>query len=405
MADERRRWLDQVWAKARSKSPERKDDFRTTSDIELEPVDAPANPDADYLRRLGFPGEYPFTRGVQPTMYRGRSLDDAPVRGLRQRRGRQRALPLPAQVGADGPLGRLRPPDADGPRRGPPARARRGGQGRACRIGSLRDMEVLLKGIPLGEVSTSMTINSTAAILLCALRRGGRAAAACRWSKLSGTVQNDILKEYIARGTYMYPPAPSLRLMTDVFAFCAKRVPQLEPDQHQRVPHPRGGLDGGAGDRLHPRRRHRLRGGRSTRGSRGRRVRGAAVVLLQRPQQLPRGDRQVPRRAPAVGPDHEGALQGEGPALHDAALPRADRGLDAHRAAAREQRRARGAAGDGGGAGRRPVAAHQQQGRGAGASRPRQLRSWRCARSRSSPTRPAWRTSSIRSAAATRWSG
>src|SRR5262250_457676 len=72
MSDERRRWLDQVWAKARAKSPERKDVFRTTSDIELGPVDAPASPDAEYLEKLGFPGEYPFTRGIQPTMYRGR---------------------------------------------------------------------------------------------------------------------------------------------------------------------------------------------------------------------------------------------------------------------------------------------------------------------------------------------
>ena len=161
MSDERRRWLDQVWAKARSKSPERKDAFRTTSDIELGPVDAPPNPDARYLEKLGFPGEYPFTRGIQPTMYRGRhwtmrqyagfgSAEDANARYhylLRSgQTGLSVAFDLPTQMGRD----------ADHPR----ARGEVGKVG--VSISSLRDMEVLLKGIPLDQVSTSMTINSTA---------------------------------------------------------------------------------------------------------------------------------------------------------------------------------------------------------------------------------------------------
>ena len=144
--------------------------------------------------------------------------------------------------------------DADHPR----ARGEVGKVG--VSISSLRDMEVLLKGIPLGEVSTSMTINATAAILLCLYAAVGEQQGVAL-EKLSGTVQNDILKEYMARGTYIYPPRPSLRLITDVFAFCAKRVPQLEPHLHQRLPHPRGRLDGGPGDCLHPGGRHRLRGG------------------------------------------------------------------------------------------------------------------------------------------------
>jgi methylmalonyl-CoA mutase N-terminal domain/subunit len=227
MADERRRWLDQIWAKARVRSPERKDDFRTTSDIELGPVDAPANPDADYLRRLGFPGEYPFTRGIQPTMYRARhwtmrqyagfgSAEDANARYhylLRSgQTGLSVAFDLPTQMGRD----------ADHPR----ARGEVGKVG--VSISSLRDMEVLLKGIPLGEVSTSMTINSTAAILLSLYAAVGEQQGV-PLEKLSGTVQNDILKEYIARGTYVYPPRESLRLVTDVFAFCAKRVPRWNP--------------------------------------------------------------------------------------------------------------------------------------------------------------------------------
>ncbi|HET9035314.1 MAG TPA: methylmalonyl-CoA mutase family protein [Myxococcaceae bacterium] len=227
MSDERRRWLDQVWAKARAKSPERKDVFRTTSDIELGPVDAPSAPDADYLKKLGFPGEYPFTRGIQPTMYRGRhwtmrqyagfgSAEDANARYhylLRSgQTGLSVAFDLPTQMGRD----------ADHPR----ARGEVGKVG--VSISSLRDMEVLLKGIPLGEVSTSMTINSTAAILLSLYAAVGEQQGV-PLEKLSGTVQNDILKEYIARGTYVYPPRESLRLVTDVFAFCAKRVPRWNP--------------------------------------------------------------------------------------------------------------------------------------------------------------------------------
>jgi len=227
MADERRRWLDQVWAKARAKSPERKDDFRTTSDIELAPVDAPPEPDADYLRRLGFPGEYPFTRGIQPTMYRGRhwtmrqyagfgSAEDANARYrmlmASGQTGLSVAFDLPTQMGRD----------ADHPR----ARGEVGKVG--VSISSLRDMEMLLRGIPLGGVSTSMTINSTASILLSLYAAVGEQQGV-PLEKLSGTVQNDILKEYIARGTYVYPPRESLRLVTDVFAFCAKRVPRWNP--------------------------------------------------------------------------------------------------------------------------------------------------------------------------------
>jgi methylmalonyl-CoA mutase, N-terminal domain len=227
MSDERRRWLDKVWAKARSKSPERKDAFQTTSDIELGPVDAPPNPDERYLAKLGFPGEYPFTRGIQPTMYRGRhwtmrqyagfgSAEDANARYhylLKSgQTGLSVAFDLPTQMGRD----------ADHPR----ARGEVGTVG--VSISSLRDMEVLLKGIPLGEVSTSMTINSTAAILLALYAAVGEQQG-IPMEKLSGTVQNDILKEYIARGTYVYPPRESLRLVTDLFAFCAQRVPRWNP--------------------------------------------------------------------------------------------------------------------------------------------------------------------------------
>ena len=227
MANERRRWLTEVWARARGKTPERKDHFATSSGIELGPVDAPAEPDADYLRRLGFPGEYPFTRGIQPTMYRGRywtmrqyagfgSAEDANARYhylLRSgQTGLSVAFDLPTQMGRD----------ADHPR----ARGEVGKVG--VSISSLRDMEVLLKGIPLDQVSTSMTINSTAAILLSLYIAVGEKQGVAP-EKLSGTIQNDILKEYIARGTYVYPPKESLRIITDVFAYCARHVPRWNP--------------------------------------------------------------------------------------------------------------------------------------------------------------------------------
>src|SRR5262250_678686 len=191
MADERRRWLDQVWAKARAKSPERKDVFRTTSDIELGPVDAPPNPDADYLRRLGFPGEYPFTRGIQPTMYRGRywtmrqyagfgSAEDANARYhylLKSgQTGLSVAFDLPTQMGRD----------SDHPR----------SAGEVGKVGvaidSIDDMRRLLKGLPLDTISTSMTINATAATLL-ALYIAVAEEQGVPGDKLRGTIQNDIL--------------------------------------------------------------------------------------------------------------------------------------------------------------------------------------------------------------------
>src|SRR5499433_393344 len=225
---EKERWKREVYQRVKEQAAERKESFRSSSGFELETIYTPdAIPEESYLTRLGFPGEYPFTRGIQPTMYRGRfwtmrqyagfgSAEDANRRYhyLLQsgQTGLSVAFDLPTQMGRD----------ADHPR----ARGEVGKVG--VSISSLRDMEVLLKGIPLGEVSTSMTINSTAAILLALYIAVGEEQGV-PMEKLSGTVQNDILKEYIARGTYVYPPRESLRLVTDVFAFCAQRVPRWNP--------------------------------------------------------------------------------------------------------------------------------------------------------------------------------
>jgi methylmalonyl-CoA mutase N-terminal domain/subunit len=225
---EKERWKREVYEKSRSKSGERAASFATSSSIELQPVYTPEDlPEDHFEKEIGFPGEYPFTRGIQPTMYRGRFWTMRQYAGFgsavdANRRyhyllqsgqtGLSVAFDLPTQMGRD----------ADHPR----------AQGEVGKVGvsisSLADMEVLLKDIPLAEVSTSMTINATAPILLCLYAAVGEKQGV-RLERLSGTVQNDILKEYIARGTYIYPPEASLRLITNLVAFCGKHIPRWNP--------------------------------------------------------------------------------------------------------------------------------------------------------------------------------
>jgi len=220
LRDSYKRWKEEVY----SQSKERKGKFTTSSGLELEPIYLPEGEDPDYLEKLGFPGEYPFTRGIQPTMYRGRlwtmrqyagyaSAEESNQRYkflLSQgQNGLSVAFDLPTQMGYD----------ADDP-------AALGEVGRVgVSISCLQDMCRLFDGIPLDQVSTSMTINAPAAILLAmyiaTAKRQGVAIGSLR-----GTVQNDILKEYIARGTYIFPPAPSMRLVTDLFAYCEQNIPK-----------------------------------------------------------------------------------------------------------------------------------------------------------------------------------
>ncbi len=217
-----------VWAKKTQKvldkRPEREERFETFSGIPVERVYTPLSaPESDYMKDLGFPGSYPYTRGVQPTMYRGRlwtmrqyagfaSAEESNKRYkylLEQgQTGLSVAFDLPTQIGFDSDH--------------PMARGEVGKVGVA--IDSLRDMETLFDGIPLGQVSTSMTINAPAAILL-AMYVETAARHGIASEKLKGTIQNDILKEYAARGTYIFPPAPSMRIITDIFAFCSKKIP------------------------------------------------------------------------------------------------------------------------------------------------------------------------------------
>jgi methylmalonyl-CoA mutase N-terminal domain/subunit len=221
----RERWEKEVLFPAVSKAPERRKRFESTSGTEIDRLYTPGHlEEFDYLRDLGFPGEYPFTRGVQPTMYRGRlwtmrqyaGFGDARESNNRYRylldhgqTGLSVAFDLPTQMGYD----------SDSPM----VSGEVGKVGVA--IDSLEDMEVLFDRIPLGKVSTSMTINSTAAVLLAMYVAVGERQGVSA-DRLNGTIQNDILKEYIARGTYIFPPAPSMRVITDIFAFCKDHVPR-----------------------------------------------------------------------------------------------------------------------------------------------------------------------------------
>ncbi len=220
-----RAWEAETLRKALERTAERQTQFATTSGITLERIYTPLHvAGQEYGRDLGFPGDYPFTRGAHPTMYRGRLWTMRQYAGfgtaeetnrrfqylLRQgQTGLSVAFDLPTQMGYDsdhplvaGEVGKV-----------------------GVAIDSLADMEVLLQGLPLDRVSTSMTINATAAILLCMYIAVAEQQGVPR-QQLSGTIQNDILKEYIARGTYIFPPAPSMRLITDTFAFCADGLPR-----------------------------------------------------------------------------------------------------------------------------------------------------------------------------------
>ncbi|HXC92612.1 MAG TPA: methylmalonyl-CoA mutase family protein [Geobacteraceae bacterium] len=221
--DRKKSW-NEIVAKNIVKSPERKKEFLTSSNIEMERCFTPGFDYPGYEEELGLPGEYPYTRGVQPTMYRGRFWTMRQYAGFGTAKesnerykyllqagqtGLSVAFDLPTQMGYDSDHGMS--------------------QGEVGKVGvaidSLADMEILFGGIPLDQVSTSMTINSTAAILLCmyiavAEKQGVSA------DKISGTIQNDILKEYMARGTYIYPPKESMRIITDIFAYCKDHVPK-----------------------------------------------------------------------------------------------------------------------------------------------------------------------------------
>ena len=253
-------WRDSTRRKAVEGAPERRERFETSSGLEIRDLYTPADiAGLDEDRDLGRPGEPPFTRGVQPTMYRSRLWTMRQYAGFstaaetnrrfrylleQGQTGLSVAFDLPTQMGfdsdaaeAEGEVGRVGVP-----------------------ISSLADMEVLVDQIPLGEVSTSMTINATAATLVALYVAAAEKQGVDR-SKVSGTVQNDILKEYIARGTWIYPPGPSMRLVTDVFEFGARELPRWNTISISRLPHARGRRDRRPGAGVHPRGCDRVRRG------------------------------------------------------------------------------------------------------------------------------------------------
>ncbi len=223
LESERKRWEKKTLAPASKRFPERKNKFTTSSGIPLPPTLVPQDSERKYLNELGFPGEYPFTRGVQPSMYRGRLWTMRQYAGYASAKesnqryryllehgqtGLSVAFDLPTQIGYDsddslshGEVGKV-----------------------GVAISSLEDMATLFRDIPLGDVSTSMTINAPAAILL-AMYVAVSKRYGIEINQLRGTIQNDILKEYIARGTYIFPPEPSMRLITDIFSFCQREIP------------------------------------------------------------------------------------------------------------------------------------------------------------------------------------
>ncbi len=287
---------------------ERREKFQTSSHIPVERLYVPADIDDEYREKLGFPGEYPFTRGVQPTMYRGRLWTMRQYAGFSTAKesnerykflleqgqtGLSVAFDLPTQIGYD--------PDDD------MALGEVGKVG--VSIPTLADMRVLLDGIPLDKVSISMTINAPAAILLAMVIAVGKEQGVPA-SQLRGTIQNDILKEYIARGTYIFPPKPSMRLITDVFAYCGREVPRWNTisisgyhireagsTAAQEIAFTLGGW-------------HCLCASGRERRARCGQIRRPAFVFLQRPQQLFGGGGQVPRRAAHVGAHYAPPLWG-----------------------------------------------------------------------------------------------
>ena len=223
-SQKRQRWEEEILKPSLERFPERKEEFTTSSGILLNRVYSPEDLDIDYLTDIGFPGEYPFTRGVQATMYRGRlwtmrqyagyataQETNARFRYLlgQGQTGLSVAFDLPTQIGYDadnsisaGEVGKV-----------------------GVSISSLEDMEILFNEISLNKVSTSMTINAPAAILL-AMYIALAKKQNVELKDLRGTIQNDIIKEYVARGTYIFPPEPSMRLITDVFRFCERETPR-----------------------------------------------------------------------------------------------------------------------------------------------------------------------------------
>ena len=368
----------------------------TDSGIEIKPVYT----DEDVAElELELPGEFPFTRGPVQGHVPRPAVDDPPVRGLRLGRGDERALPLPARARADRALGRVRPADPARLRLRRPARRGRGGADRrrdrlARRHGAPVRRDPARRGLDLDD---DQRAGRAAPAPLRARRRGAgrRGRPAARHSP-------ERHPQGVLRARELHLPAAAVDAAHDrPLRVLRRAAAELEHDLDLRLPHPRGGLDRGAGARLHARERDRLRAGGGRRGPVAGRVRRAALLLLQRAQPLLPGGGEVPRGAAAVGRDHARPLRRDEPEGAGAPLPRADRRLDADRAAAGEQHRARRDPGALGGRAAARSRSTRTRSTRRSRCRPSTPRGSRCGRSSSSRTRRAGPTRPIRSAAPT----
>jgi methylmalonyl-CoA mutase N-terminal domain/subunit len=218
-------WRDDLYDKAQAKSGERRESFSTSS-VEVEPLYTPTSlADDGYLDAVGFPGQFPFTRGIQPTMYRGRLWTMRQYAGFGTPEETNRKFRTLLEMGQTGLSVAFDLPTQLGYDSDDPLAVDEVGQVGVA-IDSLADFETVFEAIPLDKISTSMTINAPAAVLLAMYVAVGEEQGVSRQA-LRGTVQNDILKEYVARGTYIFPPAPSLRLATDVIEFSARELPKF----------------------------------------------------------------------------------------------------------------------------------------------------------------------------------
>ena len=225
MATRRKKWHDETLAPSLRKSPQRLDRFSTVSDEEIDLLYTPDSlSNLDFDEDLGYPGQFPFTRGVQPTMYRGRLWTMRQFAGFGTAEDTNERFKFLLSQGQTGLSTAFHFPtlmgyDSDSPR----ARGEVGMCGVA--IDSLKDMEILFDGIPLDKVTTSMTINGPAAMIF-AMYLAVAEKQGVPFRKVGGTIQNDILKEYIAQHSWIFPPEPSMRIITDILAYCADNVPR-----------------------------------------------------------------------------------------------------------------------------------------------------------------------------------
>src|SRR6476619_5997752 len=331
-------WLAEVY----SKLEEREALFETISGEEVKPLYTEEDREgSDPERDLGYPGEFPYTRGVYPSMYRGRLWTMRQFAGFgtaeetnerfhylldHGQTGLSTAFDMPTLMGLDSDAGR--------------SLGEVGVEGVA--IDTLDDMETLFAGIDLGSVTTSMTINAPAAILL-AFYVAAAEEQGVPPERLGGTIQTDILKEYIAQKEWCFPIEPAMRLVGDMIEWCTEHMPRWHPIS----------ISG-----------YHIREAGSTAQHGRRRLRAPALLLLQRPHRLLRGDRQVPRRSPDLGAGDARHLRGQAGGVLADALPHPDRRRLADRPAAAGEHHPHRDRGPRRRAWRHPVAAHELLRRG-----------------------------------------